>query len=250
MKLITTNFAFLGLVLTLSLSLSSCGNSDDDERSAAPTVSIISPKDTLILSDKVTVELLFNDNSGLVSTEITLGNADQGNLVYHYSQRGLNGLSDDLSFEAEIPSVVDATGNNYIIIEVLDEDGNETFVEGKFYFLPEDSQDPTISNIIHQGVLTRDPQSSMSLAYSLSDNQALDSLYLMFLETSNGNFTGDTIWHRGLALNGQKEVQGLEYIPGSLNYFSGANYRVYAKAIDQVGNSKTYISPNEYTVGN
>lgn len=72
-------------------------------------------------------------------------------MVYHYSQRGLNGRSDDLIFDAEVPAVVDARGENYIIVEVLDEDGNETFVEGKFYFLAEDTQDPTINSITHQG---------------------------------------------------------------------------------------------------
>jgi hypothetical protein len=240
----------LASTLFLSLFLGSCGGSGDDERSLAPTLTILSPKDTLLLSDKVPVEILFNDNSGLVSTEITIGNVDQGNLVYHYSQRGLSGTSDDLSFDADVPPVVEASGENYIIVEVIDEDGNETFVEGSFFILSEDVQDPIINSIMHQGTLSTDPQNSMSVDYSLSDNQGLENLELLFMESFNGNLTGDTIFMRNVALNGIKSIQGSESVTGSPSYPNGIDYKVLAKVTDLAGNSAIYLSTNEYTVAN
>jgi len=204
----------------------------------------------MLLSDKVPVEILFNDNSGLISTEITIGNVDQGNLVYHYSQRGLSGTSDNLSFDADVPPVVDASGENYIIVEVIDEDGNETFVEGSFYFLSEDVENPTINSISHQGVLSTNPQNSMSIDYNLSDNQGLERLEILFMESFNGNLTGDTIFMRTTALSAAKNIQGSELISGSSSYPNGIDYKVLAKATDLAGNSAIYLSTNEYTVAN
>tara|TARA_R110002050_G_scaffold107485_1_gene217919 strand:- start:1078 stop:1833 length:756 start_codon:yes stop_codon:yes gene_type:complete len=251
MKPFYTSLALKGLLLTLSLGLYSCGGSGDEERSTAPTITILSPADSLSLgNNKVPVEILFSDNSGLVSTEITIGNTDLGNLVYHYSQRGLSGLNDNLQFEAEIPPTINAVGENYIIVQCFDEDGNETFIEGTFYILSPDNTAPIIKTIAHQGILTRDPQSSMSIAYDLSDDQGLDSLYLYFVESENGNLIGDTIVGQGLKFNGEKDLQGLAYFSGNSNYPRGISYKVLAEAFDLAGNSREYISPGEYSIPN
>jgi hypothetical protein len=221
-KPLYTSLALKGVLLALSLGLYSCGGSGDEERSTAPTLAILSPADTLSLSNnKVPVEILFSDNSGLVSTKITIGNADQGNLVYHFSPRGLIGLNDKLSFNADIPPLIDASRENYIIVQCFNEDGNETFVEQTFYFLNQDNSAPIINTIKHQGILTRDPQSSMSIAYDLSDDQGLASLHIYFVESQNGDPLGDTIVAEGVKLNGEKNRQGIAYLRGSPNYLGG-----------------------------
>ena len=251
MKPFYNSFALKALLLALCLSLYSCGSSGDEERSTAPTVTILSPADTLSLSNnKVPVEILFSDNSGLVSTEISIGNADLGNLVYHYSLRGLSGMNDDLQFDADIAPTINPVGENYIIVKCFDEDGNETFVEQTFYFLNQDNSAPTINTIAHQGILTRDPQSAMSIAYDLSDDQGLDSLYIYFMKSQNGNLLGDTIVAQGIKLNGEKQRQGIAYFTGSPNYPGGSSYKVLAKAFDLTGNSRQYISPGEYSIPN
>tara|TARA_R110001592_G_scaffold219477_1_gene473790 strand:- start:191471 stop:192226 length:756 start_codon:yes stop_codon:yes gene_type:complete len=251
MKTLHSSLALKGLLLALSLSLYSCGGSGDDERTSAPSITILSPADSLNLSNnKVPVEILFSDNSGLVSTEITIGNTDLGNIVYHYSQRGLSGLNDNLQFEAAIPPTINAAGENYIIVQCFDEDGNETFVEQTFYFLNQDNSAPIINTIAHQGILTRDPQASMSIAYDLRDDQGLDSLYIYFMKSQNGNLLGDTLVAQGIKLNGEKNRQGIAYFTGSPSYPGGSSYKVLAKAFDLGGNSRQYISPAEYSIPN
>lgn len=238
------------IILTLIIGLYSCGGSGDEERASPPSLSILSPKDTLSLTDKVPIEILFSDNSGLVSAEISLGNVNLGNLVYHYSQRGLNGLSDQLKFDAEIPTTVNAEGENYILIKCYDEDGNETFIEGAFYLVNNDLNPPSINAIIHQGILTRDPQSAMSVAYDISDDKGLASLTIAFEETSNGSTIGNTIVSQTINFNGELNSQSFTYFAGSPGYPSGASYKILARAYDQEGNMSEYLSPNEFTIAN
>jgi len=249
MKPLPRHLVLTSLFIVLTITLNSCGAGGDDERTSAPTVNIIRPQDTLNLSDKVPVEILFSDNSGLVSAEITIGNADQGNLVYHFSRRGLSGLNDNLSFEAIIPPAIDAEGKNYIIIKCYDEDGNETFIEGTFYLQENDDIQPVIHMIQPQGILTPDPQTSMSVFYDVTDETGLDSLRVSLISSVSGNL-GNEIASKALKFNGEQNAVGNFFFIGNSNYQTGSKYKVKAQLFDQFGNLSEILLPNEYTISN
>jgi hypothetical protein len=250
MKRFIKKSSLLSLFAILTIGVTSCSDNSDEESelSSPPTVTIISPKDSIPLSDKVIVEVLFTDNSGLVSTEISLGNIDQGNLVYHYSQRGLSGLSDDLSFQADIPTTVDAQGENYILVKCLDEDGNETFVEGIFYLQDNDLLAPQINILGPQGILTNDASTSMSVSYDVSDDKGLDSLNISFIESFSNGTLGTVLISKSVNFNGQLNAMGTEFILGDPNLQVSTAYKVKATLFDQAGNSSELILPTVYFV--
>ncbi|MGK0407307.1 MAG: hypothetical protein ACJAZH_001126 [Roseivirga sp.] len=64
--------------------VSYCDNNDEESKLAEPSgTTILSPKDSLRLNDKLRGDIPFNGNRHLVFTEMRLGNVDQGNLVDH-----------------------------------------------------------------------------------------------------------------------------------------------------------------------
>lgn len=119
------------LVLSLVLSLASCGSTNDDSRGIAPEISLISPSDTLSLSAPIPVRILLSDNNGLLYTEVKL--QKPGDTLYYETTFFLNGLSQELSFTVDTPFSSNFGGQHLIEVLCVDEDDNRSFQDTGFY---------------------------------------------------------------------------------------------------------------------
>ncbi len=233
--------------LSLSALLISCGSTSDESRGIKPEITVIDPVDSLDLNQPIPVKILYSDNLGLTYTEISLGSQTAGNVAYHYSQRGLNGTSDEIEFSVEVPLGVDASGENYILIKCRDEDDNEAVLEEPFYLVDLDGEAPQITNLSANGALTTDPNTAFEVSYTLSDNKALAQLDLS-LRAWDGSNLGASIISTSIDLQGQSSAASFWTVPGSSNYNSGQEFKIEAYLSDAAGNSSSLVSTAVYTI--
>tara|TARA_B100001115_G_C15846902_1_gene427309 strand:+ start:3142 stop:3873 length:732 start_codon:yes stop_codon:yes gene_type:complete len=229
----------------LSLGLSSCGVGGTEEN-PSPIISIISPSDTLNLSDSIDVHIVYSDDSGLTFTEVTLGTETGGNTVYHFSQRGISGMNDELRFQALVPSTLNITGRNYILVKAGDEDGQESILEQSFVVQDPDTEKPQILDAQTNGVLSQNPSVLFEISYVLQDNKALDELKIRLIEW-NGSL-GSDIYSHSIDLAGQSNASSFHAIPGSSSYQAGTSFKVKLEVKDAAGNSSEWLLPDLYNV--
>lgn len=227
--------------------LISCGAAEESPEVFLPKITIVSPVDTLGLSDSVSVRVLYSDDTGLIFTEISLGTQSGGNLVYHSSQRGLAGTSDEIAFKALVPSVVNILGENYILVKAKDEDGNEAIVEEAFFVEIRDNTPPLVLNSGVLGVLTQDPSTAFEVAYQFSDNVALKEAEISLIKWDN-NTAGDLMVSQTVPLQGQMNAAGTALFPGSSSYSLGQDFRIKIVLRDQAGNSLEHYVVGTYKV--
>lgn len=240
--------ALLKLSLFLGFGLMvSCGGAEDNAEESLPKITIVSPSDTIGLSDSIAVRILYNDNTGLIFTDISLGTQSGGNLVYHNSQRGLAGTSDEIEFKAIVPSVVGILGENYILVKAKDEDGNEAVKEQSFFVEVVDNTPPVVVNSGVLGFLSQDPNTAFEVAYQLSDDNALKEVEISLLKWAN-NTPGDLLASQTISLQGQAFASGTALFPGSTSYSSGQDFRIKFILRDQAGNSVVHYVVGVYTV--
>lgn len=235
----------LASLAALSLSLGSCGVGGTEEN-PSPIISIISPSDTLNLSDSIDVYIVYSDDSGLTFTEVSLGTESGGNTVYHFSQRGISGMNDELRFQALVPSTLNITGRNYILVKAGDEDGQESILEQSFVVLDSDVEKPQILDAQTNGVLSQNPSVLFEVSYVLQDNKALDELKIRLIEW-NGTL-GSDIYSHSIDLTGQSNAASFHAIPGSSTYQAGTSFKVKLEVKDAAGNSSEWLLPDLYNV--
>ncbi len=235
----------LASLAVLSLSLSSCGVGGTEEN-PSPIISIISPSDTLNLSDSIEVHIVYSDDSGLTFTEVTLGTESGGNTVYHFSQRGLSGLNDELRFNAIVPDALNIVGRNYILVKAGDEDGQESILEQSFVVQDTDLEKPQILRAQTNGVLSQNPNVLFEVSSILQDNKALGELKIRLIEW-NGSL-GSDIYSHSIDLGGQSSTSSSHAIPGSSSYQAGTSFKVKLELKDAAGNSSEYLLPDLYNV--
>lgn len=236
--------------MLLALILQACGGSEgtgDDQEAELPQIQIVNPLDTVELADSIAVRIVYSDNTGLIFTEVTLGTQSGGNTVYHSSQRGLAGLSDELEFKALVPSVIDIRGTNYILVKCRDEDGNEQIKEKTFLVRALDVTPPQIIDTNITGVLTTDPNVVFEVSYNLSDNQGLNLLEVDLLDWTSGT-QGAIMKSTSKNLEGSLNAQGFIPIHGNPSFSSVQKFRVRFRVTDNAGNLTEAFFPRVFEV--
>ena len=236
--------ALFGL-LFLSTGCSEEGN-DDQTQDQKPQITIISPADTIALSDSVSVQILYSDDNELSVTEVSIGTQSGGNTVYHASQRGLSGQQDELVFRAYVPPILNIRGDNYILVKCTDAAGNETIKEQDFYVKDSDNIPPSFGTVYDNGFLSTSSGVVFEIAYEVQDNKALDRVEVRLLAWDGQN-TGAELDMQSQTLSGTN-YNGLASFDGKSSYTSGQEYKVELQVYDEAGNRSTLLMSNVFYI--
>lgn len=224
----------------------SCSDEGDTDQDQKPSINILSPSDTVQLSDSISVQIVYSDDNELSVTEVSLGTQSGGNTVYHASQRGLSGSQDELVFKAFVPSVLDIRGDNYILVKCSDAAGNETIKEQEFFVKDPDETAPTFGNVYDNGFLTTSPGVVFEIAYEVFDNKALDRIEVRLLAWDGQN-TGAELDLITNSLSGTS-YSGLAAFDSKSSYSAGQQYKVELKVYDEAGNRTTLLMSGVFNI--
>lgn len=213
---------------------------EEEPQNQAPVISLIQPVDTFGQNEDIPVELLFTDDSGLELVQITLGTQTGGNQGYHFSERGLSGTNDELSFNVSIPPNFDAVGENYILVKCRDQDGAESILDQSFHIVFKDNQAPSLDGYGAFGFLSSDPAIVFEINYTVSDNEALDRIEARLKDFNNGG----AIFATETAVLSGKTAQGSLVFYGGSRFQVGQSFSLELVVFDKAGNQTSFTFPS------
>lgn len=224
---------FFALIFSILL-LGACGDDGAPDQDVAPSVTIIKPVRDVKAGEKIPIELEFADDKGLQHVEVSLGSNVSAGAPYFYTQRGIAGVSDNLSIMVDPPAGVDILGSNYILITCRDKAGNSTVVDENFNVV--DANPPTGNFVYNDTVATADTTSRIEVVYHATDQEGVEKVVLeMWNVDAQGNKIKlfDSVTHQA---NGSTNFLKQHFFKGKTNYMAGELFNFFIRVHDESGN--------------